>query len=128
LAPEIFLLAYLDISISVIFDDGAQGSWPHCNWTLLSTLWNRRPGICRDGDFYLGALLKAHFFAILVSERVLDAKLSIEVIGPFDGDLSLFWDARSRRLDNLFDRPRESGAWFIAPWFIAHRSFLISVP
>ncbi len=40
-----------------------------------------------NGDFHLGALLETHLLAIFIDESVLDAKLSIEVVGPFDGDL-----------------------------------------
>src|SRR5580658_4385793 len=80
-----------------------------------------------DSDFHLSALFEAYLVTILVGQRVLDAKLSIQVIGPFHCDLSLLRYARRRRLDNLFDSCGQSGAWLVAGiWFIAHRQFLPS--
>src|SRR5580658_2195886 len=80
-----------------------------------------------DSDFHLSALFEAYLVTILVGQRVLDAKLSIQVIGPFHCDLSLLRYARRRRLDNLFDSCGQSGAWLVAGiWFITHRQFLPS--
>src|ERR1700683_277478 len=101
-------------SISVIQMTGRTNSWPHCDWAWLSTLRNRRSGVCGDGDFYLCALFKTHFVAIFVGQSIFDAKLSIKMVGPFDGDLSFLRNAWRWRLDDLLNRGSHSGAGFIA--------------
>src|ERR1700691_2982731 len=73
-----------------------------------------RPRFSFDGNFNLGARLEAYPRAILVGQSVLDAELTIEMIGAFHRELSLFGRARKRRLYNLFDSRRQSGTWFIA--------------
>src|SRR5271168_2228560 len=84
-------------------------------------LWGRRRWVRFDGDFHLGTWLKTHLVSILVRQRVLDAKLSIEVIGALHGDLGLFRFARVYGFNDLFNSCRQSGAWFFA-----HRWLLIA--
>src|SRR5580692_12822915 len=67
-----------------------------------------------DGDFHLSTLLEADPVSVLVHQSVFDAKLSVEVIGPFHGDLGLFRFTWVYRFNDFFDNCRQSGAWFFA--------------
>src|SRR5208283_321928 len=64
--------------------------------------------------FYLGALFQGHGLALFVSELILYADFSVEMIRSFHGDLRLLRNSGMRRFDNLFDRTRESGARILA--------------
>src|ERR1700678_1547594 len=86
-----------------------------CSFAAFSVaLWSRAAWFRCDGDFHLSTLLEADLVSVLVCQRILDAKLSVEVIRPFDGDLGLFGFARICRFDNFFDNCRQSGTCFFA--------------
>ena len=64
----------------------------------VTILRNRRTRFSLNGNFHLSALLQADFVSVLVCQSVLDANLSVEVIGPFHGDLGLLGFTGSRNL------------------------------
>src|SRR5580698_3277080 len=90
---------------------GCAKSWPLSSrrrgWG--GCLWFRF-----NGDLYFGALLEAHFVAILIGQSIFDAQLSIEMIGPFHRDLGFLRCVRRRRFDDFFDDCGQSSTWFIA--------------
>jgi hypothetical protein len=43
-----------------------------------------------DGDFNVSALLELHLIAMFVSQRILNAEISMPVVGSVNGNLCLF--------------------------------------
>src|ERR1700690_2912 len=59
----------------------------------------------------MSALLKFHIIAMFVSERIVNAQISIPGRGPVNSNLGLFWLARTWRGDDLFDSGGHGGTW-----------------
>src|SRR4029450_4740136 len=59
----------------------------------------------------MSTLLKLHIIAMFVSERIVNAEISIPVRGPINSNLDLFRLARKRRGDHLVDSAGHSGPW-----------------
>jgi len=68
----------------------------------------RHDRFCFNLDLNFGTLFELDLFPTLVGQGVWNSKLSIQMIGPFDGDLRLFGLARTgMRLNHLLDLPWE---------------------
>jgi hypothetical protein len=70
-------------------------------------------GVGLDGDFYLRTRLKSHLLAFS-SLRTFSMRISIEIVGAFDGDLGFLGYAGVGCLDDFFHGSRQSGTGLLA--------------
>src|SRR4029450_3070673 len=59
----------------------------------------------------MSTLLQLHIIAMFVSERIVNAEISIPARGPLNGNLDLFRLARTCRGDDLVDSADHGGTW-----------------
>jgi len=59
----------------------------------------------------MSALLELHLIAMFISERIVNPKLSIPVLGSVNGNLCLFRLARTSRGDDFVDGSGHGGTW-----------------
>ena len=59
----------------------------------------------------MSTLLELHIIAMFISERIVNAEISIPVCGPVNGNLGLFRLARTWRGDDLVDSAGHGGTW-----------------
>jgi len=80
---------------------------------VLSVLGNGGFWFGFDGDVDFRALLETNGLAIGVVQRVFDANLLIQFVGPFDGNLNLFRRTRAMGTNDLFNDAGKRDGCFI---------------
>jgi hypothetical protein len=64
-----------------------------------------------DGNINVSALFELYIIAVFVSQRILNAEVSISVDGPTNSNLCLFRLARTSRRDDFVNGSGHRGTW-----------------